>query len=80
MGAPLGACARDGVRLASSGGEAVPIGGILSGKLVAVGLMNLANPTTSVGEDQTCDSWSSEETSGRKRVLAHALGGQERTV
>ena len=61
-------------------GEPVPSGGILSGKPVVVALMNLARATTSAGVDQMGDSWSSEVTPGRKRVLAQARGGQERTA
>ena len=50
---------------------------MLSGNPVAVALMNLARATTRDGVDQMGDSWSSEVTPGRKRVLAQAQGGQE---
>ena len=40
----------------SRDGESVPSGGILSGKPVAVALMNLARATTSDGVDQMGDS------------------------
>ena len=59
-------------------GEPMPRGGILSGEPVAVALTNLTRATSSVGEVQIGDSCLSEVTVGRRRVLAHALGGQER--
>ena len=81
-GFPRGICgdSNGGGGSASRVGESVPNGGMLSGNPVAVALMNLASAIVRAGDDQPGDSWLSEVTPGRKRVLAQAPGGQERTA
>ena len=80
VGTPIGAGRGEKGTAVSRVGELVPNRGMLSGKPVAVALMNLAKATTSDRVDQMGDSWPSEVTPGRKRVLAQAQGGQDKTA
>ena len=61
-------------------GDSVPSGGILSGKPVAVALMNFARATTKGGEDQTGDAGSRDGTARRKRCLGQSRGGHLSTA
>ena len=53
-------------------------GGMLWEKPMAVALIKLARATNRAREVYRGESYPSETTVGRKRVLVHALGGQER--